>query len=92
MRGSQHPASEAKGVIWRSTAKVLAVSLAEAPHTLSGRRLPLRLPSLAGGSAAAPHVLLGQLQIFLKDMMAEDALTTEEIKQVHRPTKTTLAS
>lgn len=53
--------------------------------------MPLQLPSLTGGTAAAPHVLLGQLQIFLKDVMAEDALTTEEIKRVHRPTKTTLA-
>jgi len=90
VRGSQHPESKAKDVIWRSTAKALAVSLAEDPHTLSGRLLPLQLPSLASGTTAAPHVLLEQLQIFLQDMMAEEVLTTEEIKRVHRPTKATL--
>lgn len=63
------------------------------PPRLSGRHLPPWVPSLPGGTTAAPHVLLGlQMQILLEDMMAEDALTTEEIKGMHRPTKTTLPS
>lgn len=63
------------------------------PQHFLGDICPSVSPPCQGGTTAASHVLLGlQMQILLEDMVAEDALTTEEIKGMHRPTKTTLPS